>query len=59
LGAGPAFTMAAGALVLAIVARARPAWADEYGSSVAAGGLVGEALTGIVVATLLVTHVLG
>ncbi len=59
LGAGPAFTMAAGALVLAIVARARPAWANEYGSSVAAVGLVGEALTGIVVATLLVTHVLG
>jgi len=59
LGAAPSFTMAAGALLLAIVARARPAWADEYGSSVAAGGLVGEALTGIVVATLLVTHVLG
>ena len=59
LGAAPAFTMAAGALVHAILKRARPEWTREYAQSFAAGGLVGEAIIGIVVATLLVTHVLG
>jgi uncharacterized oligopeptide transporter (OPT) family protein len=59
LGAAPAFTMAAGALAHAILRRARPEWTREYVQSFAAGGLVGEAIIGIVVATLLVTHVLG
>jgi uncharacterized oligopeptide transporter (OPT) family protein len=59
LGAAPAFTMAAGALVHAILKRLYPDWAREYAQSFAAGGLVGEAIIGIVVATLLVTHVLG
>ena len=59
LGAAPAFTMAAGALGHALLKRARPEWTREYAQSFAAGGLVGEAIVGIVVATLLVTHVLG
>jgi len=59
LGAAPAFTMAAGALLYLVLARWRPGWTAEYGQSVAAGGVVGEALAGILVATLLVTHVLG
>jgi uncharacterized oligopeptide transporter (OPT) family protein len=59
LGAAPAFTMAAGALANALARRVRPAWTEEYASSIAAGGLVGEALVGVVVATLLVAHVLG
>jgi uncharacterized oligopeptide transporter (OPT) family protein len=59
LGAAPAFTMAAGSLALAIIKRARPAWAREFAQSFAAGGLVGEALVGIVIAALLVTGVLG
>ena len=59
LGAAPAFTMAAGALVHAILKRLYPEWTREYAQSFAAGGLVGEAIIGIVVATLLVTHVLG
>jgi uncharacterized oligopeptide transporter (OPT) family protein len=59
LGAAPSFTMAAGALFYVILARWRPGWTAEYGPSVAAGGVVGEALAGVVVATLLVTHVLG
>jgi uncharacterized oligopeptide transporter (OPT) family protein len=59
LGAAPAFTMAAGALAHALLKRARPEWTREYAQSFAAGGLVGEAIIGIVVATLLVTHVLG
>jgi uncharacterized oligopeptide transporter (OPT) family protein len=59
LGAAPAFTMAAGALVHTVLKRARPEWTREYAQSFAAGGLVGEAIIGIVVATLLVTHVLG
>jgi uncharacterized oligopeptide transporter (OPT) family protein len=59
LGAAPAFTMAAGALVHAILKRAYPDGTREYAQSFAAGGLVGEAFVGILVATLLVTHVLG
>jgi uncharacterized oligopeptide transporter (OPT) family protein len=59
LGAAPAFTMAAGALLYLGLARWQPGWTAEYGASVAAGGVVGEALAGILVATLLVTHVLG
>jgi uncharacterized oligopeptide transporter (OPT) family protein len=59
LGAAPAFTMAAGALVHTVLKRARPEWTREYAQSFAAGGLVGEAIIGIVVAALLVTHVLG
>jgi uncharacterized oligopeptide transporter (OPT) family protein len=58
LGAAPAFTMAAGSLVHTILKRAYPRWSREYAQSFAAGGLVGEALTGIVIATLLVTGVL-
>jgi uncharacterized oligopeptide transporter (OPT) family protein len=58
LGAAPAFTMAAGSLVHAILKRAYPKWTREYVQSFAAGGLVGEALIGIVIATLLVTGVL-
>ena len=52
------FTMAAGSLVHAILKRAYPEWTREYVQSFAAGGLVGEALIGIVIATLLVTGVL-
>jgi len=59
LGASAAFTMAAGALVRAVLQRAKPKWAEDYGSSIAVGGLVGEALVGILVAGLLVRHVLG
>jgi uncharacterized oligopeptide transporter (OPT) family protein len=59
LGGAPAFTMAAGALAHALLRRARPAWTDDYVPSIAAGGLVGEALVGVVVATLLVAHVIG
>jgi uncharacterized oligopeptide transporter (OPT) family protein len=58
LGGAPAFTMAAGALAHALLRRVRPAWTDEYVASIAAGGLVGEALIGVVVATLLVAQVL-
>jgi uncharacterized oligopeptide transporter (OPT) family protein len=58
LGAAPAFTMAAGSLVHAILKRAYPQWTREYAQSFAAGGLVGEALIGIVIAALLVTGVL-
>jgi uncharacterized oligopeptide transporter (OPT) family protein len=58
LGGAPAFTMAAGALAHALLRRWRPAWTEEYVASIAAGGLVGEALVGVVVATLLVAHVL-
>jgi uncharacterized oligopeptide transporter (OPT) family protein len=59
LGAAPSFTMAAGALVHALLKRVYPDKTREYAQSFAAGGLVGEAIVGIVVATLLVTHVLG
>jgi uncharacterized oligopeptide transporter (OPT) family protein len=58
LGGAPAFTMAAGALTHAILERSRPSWTEQYASSIAAGGLVGEALAGIVVASLLVANVL-
>jgi uncharacterized oligopeptide transporter (OPT) family protein len=58
LGGAPSFTIAAGALAHALLRRARPAWTDEYAAPIAAGGLVGEALVGVVVATLLVAHVL-
>src|SRR6185369_3615462 len=44
LGAAPAFTMAAGAFAYVVLGRARPEWMREYGASVAAGGIVGEAL---------------
>ncbi|HEX9294196.1 MAG TPA: OPT/YSL family transporter, partial [Polyangiaceae bacterium] len=59
LGGAPAFTMALGALAHMVARRLRPAWTDEYASSIAAGGLVGEALVGLLVASLLVTRVLG
>jgi len=59
MGAAPAFTMAAGALAYVILERVRPKWTKEYGSSVAAGGLVGEAVMGVVIASLVVAHVLG
>jgi uncharacterized oligopeptide transporter (OPT) family protein len=59
LGGSPAFTMAAGTLAHALLRRARPTWTEDYVPSIAAGGLVGEALVGVVVATLLVAHVIG
>jgi uncharacterized oligopeptide transporter (OPT) family protein len=58
IGAAPALTMAAGALAHAILKRVSPEWTREYAQSAAAGGLVGEAIVGILVATLLVTGVL-
>jgi uncharacterized oligopeptide transporter (OPT) family protein len=58
IGAAPALTMAAGALAHAILKRVAPRWTREYAQSAAAGGLVGEAIVGILIATLLVTGVL-
>jgi uncharacterized oligopeptide transporter (OPT) family protein len=58
LGAAPALTMAAGALAQAILKRVSPDFSREYAQSAAAGGLVGEAIVGILIATLLVTGVL-
>jgi uncharacterized oligopeptide transporter (OPT) family protein len=58
LGAAASFTIAAGAIAGTLLRRARREWYDEYGSSIAVGGLVGEALMGLVIASLLVRHVL-
>jgi putative OPT family oligopeptide transporter len=58
----PAFLSAAalvGAVALAIVRRLRPTLADHDVSALAAGGLAGEALTGVLVALLGALGVLG
>ena len=53
-----AVTMFGGAMLARVVERARPAWAETYLPSLAAGGIAGEALTGLVIALLLVAGVL-
>jgi uncharacterized oligopeptide transporter (OPT) family protein len=49
--------IALGALLLAAARRARPAWCDQHAAAIAAGLITGEALTGIVVAALVVAGV--
>lgn len=49
--------IALGALLFAAARRARPAWCDQHGTAIAAGLITGEALTGIVVASLVVAGV--
>ncbi|HTE55032.1 MAG TPA: OPT family oligopeptide transporter [Kofleriaceae bacterium] len=50
--------IAIGALLFAALRRARPAWSEMHVPSLAAGLITGEALTGVVVAALVVAHVL-
>ena len=53
----PAFlsiTVLAGALLFVAVARARPAWSDTHGPSLAAGGIAGESLLGLALAAVAV-----
>jgi uncharacterized oligopeptide transporter (OPT) family protein len=49
-----AITMAIGALVVALLRRRWPSETDEQGTSIAAGGMAGEAFMGIVIALLTV-----
>ena len=53
----PAFlstTILAGALLFAAASRARRAWSDTHGASLAAGGIAGESLLGLALAAIAV-----
>jgi uncharacterized oligopeptide transporter (OPT) family protein len=52
-------TICLGALLLEGLRRARPSFSEDYALPIAAGGLAGESLMGVVVAALLASGVLG
>jgi putative OPT family oligopeptide transporter len=58
LPASFSLTMCAGALLVLLGRRLAPAWTERYASSLAAGGIAGEALAGVLIAILTVEGIL-
>ena len=51
-------TIFLGAVLLALVAKKRPTWSEQYAAALAAGGIAGESLMGVVIAVLVVIGIL-